>query len=94
MARDHLIAARAEALFVSDLSIRSHPAEATVAAAIRRAIRAHGGIRGCAGEVGAAYGDYPETAAERMRWARQVVEATFSPGKTGGSSCTFGCSAP
>lgn len=80
MALDRLIAARAAALFVSDLSIHCHPSEAEVAAAIKHAVRAHGGVRGCAGEVGAAYGDYPETAGERMRWARQVIEATFSPG--------------
>jgi hypothetical protein len=79
MSSDHLIAARAEALFVSDLSATCRPTEAAVTAAIRRAVGAHGGIRGCAGEVGAAYGDYPETAADRMRWARQIIEAIFSP---------------
>lgn len=88
MARDHLIAARAEALFASDLSIHSHPSEATVTAAIRRAVRAHGGIRGCVGEVGAAYGDYPETAAERMRWARQVIEAISSGTTLAGASAS------
>src|SRR5215472_18124504 len=76
MTRDQQVTKRAEALFVSDLAIHCHPSEAEVAAAIKHAIRAHGGIRGCAGEVGAAYGDYPETAPARMRWARQVVEAS------------------
>jgi hypothetical protein len=79
MAPDRMIVARAEALFASDLSIRCHPSEAAVAAAIRNAVSAHGGVRGCAGEIGAAYGDYPETAAARMRWARHVIEAIYSP---------------
>lgn len=74
MTHDQLITRRAEALFASDLSVHCQPSEAEVTAAIKHAVRAHGGIRGCVGEVGAAYGDYPDMAAERMRWARQVVE--------------------
>lgn len=50
MASDPLIAARAEALFASDLSIQCHPGEAEAAAAIRSVVRAHGGVRGCADE--------------------------------------------
>ncbi len=94
MARDHLIAARAEALFASDISIHCRPTEAAVEAAIRRAVRAHGGVRGCAAEVGAAYGDYPETAANRMRWARQVIEAIFSPAAAHASATVAGAGQP
>ena len=72
-------AARAEALFTSDLSAFTHHTPASVEAAIRRAIRAHGGIRGCAGEAAAAYGEHPETAAPRMRWARAVAEGISVP---------------
>ncbi len=90
MAPDHLIAARAEALFASDLSAHCHLSEAVVAAAIRHAVRAHGGVRGCAGEVGAAYGDHPETAAARMRWARQVIEAIYSPTATSATATVIG----
>ena len=75
---DLLTAALAEALFASDLSASACHTHASVEAAIRRAIRAHGSIRGCAGEVAAAYGEHPETAAPRMRWARAVVEDTFA----------------
>jgi len=78
MSSDRMIVARAEALVASDLSVRCHPAEAAVAEAIRKAVGARG-VRGCAGEVGAAYGDCPETAAARMRWARQVIEEIYSP---------------
>lgn len=75
---DSTIAVRAEALFTSDVSSESSPAEGVVAAAIRRAILVHG-ARWCAGEVAAAYGDHPETAAARMRWARRLVEEIYVP---------------
>lgn len=74
---DPLTAARAEALFTSHLSTGSQPAYGTVADAIREAVRAHGGIRGCAADVASAYGDRPETAVPRMRWARGVVEELY-----------------
>lgn len=79
MGLDRLIVARTEALFASELSTRCHPSEAAVAAAIRNAVHAHGGVRGCLGVVAAAYGEYPELAAARMRWARQLIEAIYSP---------------
>ena len=72
-----LTAARAEALFASGLPACSRPAGTEVAAAISDALRTYGGTRGCACEVAAAYGEYPETAAPRMRWARQVVQDAF-----------------
>lgn len=69
-----LLAARAQALFTSDLSARCEHTQTEVAAAIRHAFRTHNGIRGCAAEVAAAYGEDPETAARRMRWARTVIQ--------------------
>jgi hypothetical protein len=72
-----LVEARAAALFASDLSAQCEHTETEVAAAIRSAIGTHNGLRGCAGEVAAAYGDRPETAARRMRWARAVVEDLY-----------------
>lgn len=78
MAPDQIIAARAAALFASGLSSRCQPSDAALAAAIRTAITACGGIRGCLGEVAAAYGEHPETAVPRMRWARQTVDAIYS----------------
>jgi RNA polymerase sigma factor (sigma-70 family) len=76
---DVIATARAEALFTSDLSAGDEPSKKQLTAAIRRAVRAHGGIRGCAGEVAAAHGGQPETAAARMRWARGVVERAYGP---------------
>ncbi|MEU4423079.1 hypothetical protein AB0F81_20840 [Actinoplanes sp. NPDC024001] len=40
-------------------------------------MRAHGGVRGCAADVASEYGDHPETAAPRMRWARALVEELY-----------------
>lgn len=74
---DVLTAARAEALFTSPLSTGSHPSPVTVDEAIRAAVRAHGGVRGCAADVAAEYGDHPELAVPRMRWARQVVDHRY-----------------
>jgi hypothetical protein len=79
MPSHHTVATRAAALFASDLSRYCRPSSADVAAAIRTAIAAHGGVRGCIGEVAAAYGDHPESAVPRMRWARRTIEATRSP---------------
>jgi hypothetical protein len=68
-----LTAARAEALFTSRLATGSEPDLDLVEQAIRLAVRAHGGVRGCAADVALEYGDYPELAVPRMRWARHVV---------------------
>jgi hypothetical protein len=73
-----LTAARAAALFVSDLSATDQPTDVLVHAAIKQALKTHGGARGCAADVAAAYGDYPELAALRMRWARRLVEDLYA----------------
>jgi hypothetical protein len=75
---DCLTAARAEALFTSDLSATSRPTTAQVEGAIQSAVRKYGGTRGCAAQMAAAFGDYPETAASRMRWARAMVESAYA----------------
>ena len=75
--RSQLLAARAAALFASDLSAESRPSTDTVHATIAATVRAHGGTRGCAAEMAAAYGDYPQTAVARMRWARGVVLTAY-----------------
>ncbi|MFI6277009.1 hypothetical protein [Streptomyces sp. NPDC050988] len=73
---DLLTAARAEALFSSDLVTDSEPTRSEIAAAIRQAIALLGGSRGCACALAWAYGERPETAVPRMRWAlRQVLVA-------------------
>jgi DUF1680 family protein len=63
----------AAALFTSDLSALCAHTPIEVAAAIGHAIDAYHGIGGCVAEMAAAYGDHPETATRRMRWARTVI---------------------
>ena len=74
-----LLAARAAALFTSDLSALCEHTRIEVATAIRYTIGTHHGVRGCAAEVAAAYGERPETAARRMRWALTVLEGISVP---------------
>jgi hypothetical protein len=74
-----ITAARAEALFTSALPTGAKLSLEQAAEEIRTAVLQFGGTRGCAAEVAAAYGEHPETASARMRWARQVVEALYPP---------------
>jgi hypothetical protein len=75
---DLLAAARTAALFTSHFSATHRPRRTEIAAAVRHAVRSHGSTRGCAAEVAAAYGDHPETAAPRMRWARGVIDELYA----------------
>jgi hypothetical protein len=67
------LAACAAALFTSDLSAASAHEANEVSEAIRRALHRYGGADGCAEELAAAYGDHPDTASRRMRWALAAV---------------------
>ena len=64
--------ARADALFASTLQRSDEPTAAQVHGAIAAALAAFG-IRGCAARVAQAYGEHPETAVQRMRWARAIA---------------------
>ena len=77
-----LTVARAEALFTSQLATGSRPTYDVAETAIRIAVRTHGGVRGCAADVAAEYGDHPELAAPRMRWARDVVRQLYEVRRT------------
>jgi hypothetical protein len=67
-------ASRAAALFASSLQPSDHPSVEQVTAAIRASLQQHGGEGGCAALRAAEYGDHPESAAARMRWARELVD--------------------
>jgi hypothetical protein len=71
---DTITAARAAALFVSDISATDRPSRAQAEHAIVRSIHAHGGSRGCVADMAAYYGEYPDLAAMRMVWARTVAQ--------------------
>ena len=65
-------AARAEALFASPLQPSDEPSGWRVRRAIAAATATYG-VAGCAARVAQAYGEQPETAAARMRWARAAA---------------------
>jgi hypothetical protein len=81
----------ADAVFVSGLQRRDDLSAGQVRRAVGAAIQAFG-CSGCAGRVAQEFGDHPETAAIRMRWARAVVREAFcdptleaGPGATAGA---------
>ena len=80
-ARYHLSvrAARAGALFTSVLQRSAEPTTGQVRRAVADAVHAFGS-RGCAEPVAQEFGDHPQTAAARMRWARAVTGQAFGTG--------------
>lgn len=62
-------AAIAEALFVSSVQPSEHLTAPQLEAAVDSSLRNHGGVDGCACACAAEYGDHPDTAIDRMRWA-------------------------
>jgi hypothetical protein len=77
MSRLNVNATRCEALFVSSLQRSDSLTQGKIHEAILRAVREFGS-RGCAVRVAQEFGDHPETAVSRMRWARQLVTESFS----------------
>ena len=70
-------AVRADAVFVSGLQCCDEPSAGQVRQAVAAAVRAFG-CSGCAGRVAQEFGDHPETAVIRMRWARGVAREAFA----------------
>ncbi len=69
--------AQCAALFASGLQRSDAPGPGSVAEAIRAAVRRFG-AGGCASRMAQEFGDHPEAAAERMRWARSLLGLTPS----------------
>ena len=67
----------ADALFVSVLQRSDEPSVIQVRQAITAAVRAYGD-RGCVQRVAQEFGDHPETAIARMRWARAMADQAFA----------------
>jgi hypothetical protein len=67
-------ALQADALFASPLQCSDHVGVAAIRQAVTLAREAYG-ESGCAGQVAQEFGDHPETAAARMRWARAAAAA-------------------
>jgi hypothetical protein len=70
-------AVRADAVFVSGLQRRDEPSAGQVRRAVAAAVRVFG-CSGCAGRVAQEFGDHPEMAVIRMRWARGVAREAFA----------------
>jgi hypothetical protein len=66
----------ADALFVSALQRSDELSSGQIRQAIAAAVGAFG-YRGCAERVAQEFGDHPETAVARMRWARAVADQAF-----------------
>lgn len=78
MSADLLATARAEALFAARVNAGTLTrSEATTA--IQHAVRTCGGVRGCAARVAQEFGDHPDVAVKRMRWAKATVAELFGP---------------
>ena len=69
-------AVRANALFASALQRSDEPSAGQVRQAIAAAAARYGAA-GCAARVAQAFGEHPETAVTRMRWARTTVAGVF-----------------
>ena len=69
---------RAEALFASTLQSSQSPAPTDVRRAIANTLRLLG-TAGCAAQVAGEFGDHPDTAVSRMRWALATVSAVYAP---------------
>ena len=76
MQHPDISALRADALFVSALQRSDNPSTGQVRNAIAAAVHEFGG-QGCAGQVAQEFGDHPETAVVRMRWARALVGEAY-----------------
>ncbi|MFB9449968.1 hypothetical protein [Dactylosporangium vinaceum] len=73
---DVLAIARAEALFVSSVQSSECPAPVAVRRAVAESF-ARLGSRGCAACVAGEFGDHPDAAVARMRWAIATVGAVY-----------------
>lgn len=68
---------QADALFASGLQRCDEPSGHQVRQAVATAVREFG-YSGCAARVAQEFGDHPETAVIRMRWARAMSSAAFA----------------
>lgn len=77
--RPMLAVARAEVLFASPLSAANEYDTVDLRYAIRETLHLYGSVRACAAVMAAEFGEHPEQAASRMRWARTVAAPLSRP---------------
>ncbi|GIF12121.1 hypothetical protein [Actinoplanes teichomyceticus] len=68
---------RTEALFVSDLQRSQQPTPELIRAAVIATVNRLG-AGGCAALVAQEFGEHPDCAIGRMRWARTAVQRAFA----------------
>jgi len=73
-----MTAARAEALFCSQVQPSERPGAMQVRESIAAMARKHG-TRWCRDRVAQEYGEHPEATARRMAWARYMVAVVYPP---------------
>ena len=66
-----------EALFASNVQRSQHPTPESIRAAVTATVE-HLGASGCAAMVAQEFGEHPDCALGRMRWARHAVRSAFS----------------
>ena len=69
-------AVRTEALFASDLQCSQLPTQESIRDAVTAAVDRLG-ANGCAALVAQEYGEHPDNAMGRMRWAKLAVRGAF-----------------
>ena len=74
-ARDH-DDVRIEALFVSDVQRSEQPTPELIRAAVTATVERLG-AGGCAALVAQEFGEHPDCALGRMRWARRAVRTAY-----------------
>jgi len=72
MDQSNISAVWADALFASPLQRGDQPSAGQVLQAVAAAVDVFG-PRGCVERVAQEFGDHPETAVTRMRWARELA---------------------
>jgi hypothetical protein len=78
MSAHDYITAYAKVLFLSSMSPDDEITRLKTNDVMIRAFRAFGGLRGCAAAVAHEYGTHPDSASQRMRWARSVLAEHYS----------------
>lgn len=68
-----IVTARAEALFASPLATGETYSQVEIGNAIQKTVRTFG-TRECAARMAATFGDNPEYAITRMRWAQAALD--------------------
>jgi len=85
MDQSNISAVWADALFASPLQRGDQPSAGQVQQAVAAAVDVFG-PRGCVERVAQEFGDHPETAVTRMRWARELAAVAIG-GRTPDVAC-------